>query len=132
MNELSQYAKSITHVPEGFTPEEAVEEHRRREYIRYFAAIMRPDGRTIFVRNGHTNTLAAIYGNGDMSRAWADMPIDAHPMGWLVEKTGCIVIDYNGVIMPENTTADQFAALELYRRSGMIGKGAEYGKVGLS
>ena len=84
LNELSQYAKSITHVPEGFTPAEAVEEHRRREYIRYFAAIMRPDGRTIFVR------------------------------------------------MPENTTADQLAALELYRRSGMIGEGAEYGKVGLS
>ena len=97
-----------------------------REWIHYFAAIILPDGRTALPEFGHVNLLANIYGNGDPQIAWNDMPIRAHSMFWLINKTGCAVVDYNSVLLPEDLYPEQQSTLTFYRAAGLLGYQADY------
>ena len=111
------------------TPIEAVQEAKKHEWIRYFAAIILPDGRTIFPRNGHINLLATIYGNGDPTAAWEDMEPDANAVCWLILHTGCAIVDFNAILIPYFVTKEQIDTLDLYRAAGLLDQEAEYSSV---
>lgn len=76
-------------------------------HICYCEVIVDKDGLVEEAKPNHINTLIRQTGLPE-DLIYAIMPIDASPIHWLTEFTGCVSVWYNGLWIPkEGCTAEQ-------------------------
>lgn len=59
--------------------------------------IIMPDGDYRLLREGHLQTLMDLLPEPD-NEIWKMIPDDDSPLFWMVEKTGCVLTDYNNTL----------------------------------
>lgn len=68
--------------------------------------VIMPDGDYILLKNGHLQTLMDLLPESD-NDIWKMIPPDDSPLFWLVEKTGCVLTDFNNSIGMKMTPAQK-------------------------
>ena len=88
---------------------------KQHNHIQYCEAILYPDGTISYVKPSHTETLIRATGMTH-KEVYEEMPVTANVMSWLLDKTRCIAIYYDGYIEPPNkkiTLAQKIALKKL-------------------
>jgi hypothetical protein len=89
-----------------------VEQHK---HINYCEAIIFPNGDIEYANPSHTEKLISIT-NEPKEELDRKIPIDAGPVAWLVDYTGCVVLWYDFCYLPEQfTSAQAFTIAELLK-----------------
>ena len=94
---------------------------KQHNHIQYCEAILYPDGTISYVKPSHTETLIRATGMTH-KEVYEEMPITAHSLYWLLDKTRCIAIYYNDYIEPLNKkiTLAQKIALKKLAESDIV------------
>lgn len=72
------------------------------KHIRYFECIMYPDGTLEEARPSHTYKLCEIYDNTKTLQEIEELiPLSISPIEWLLNKTGCIALWYQSIMIDE-------------------------------
>lgn len=102
------------------TKMDAVTFIKQHKYINYCEVIIDKDGMIEYVRPNHIQTLIRAT-NLPEDLIWAMMPIDASPIVWLVDFTGCVAIWYNMIYAPkQGLTTEQERAIRLLIEAKII------------
>ena len=94
---------------------------KQHNHIQYCEAILYPDGTISYVKPSHTETLIRATGMTH-KEVYEEMPITANVMSWLLDKTRCVAIYYDGYIEPPNKkiTLAQKIALKKLTESDIV------------
>ena len=94
---------------------------KQHNHIQYCEAILYPDGTISYVKPSHTETLIRATGMTH-KEVYEEMPITAHVISWLLDKTRCVAIYYDGYIEPPNKkiTLAQKIALKKLTESDIV------------
>lgn len=94
---------------------------KQHNHIQYCEAILYPDGTISYVKPSHTETLIRATGMTH-KEIYEEMPITANVMSWLLDKTRCVAIYYDGYIEPPNKkiTLAQKIALKKLTESDIV------------
>lgn len=94
---------------------------KQHNHIQYCEAILYPDGTISYVKPSHTETLIRATGMTH-KEVYEEIPITANVISWLLDKTRCIAIYYDGYIEPPNKkiTLAQKIALKKLTESDIV------------
>ena len=94
---------------------------KQHNHVQYCEAILYPDGTISYVKPSHTETLIRATGMTH-KEVYEEMPITANIMSWLLDKTRCVSIYYDGYIVPPNKkiTLAQKIALKKLTESDIV------------
>lgn len=94
---------------------------KQHNHIQYCEAILYPDGTISYVKPSHTETLIRATGMTH-KEVYEEMPITANVMSWLLDKTRCVAIYYDGYVEPPNKkiTLAQKIALKKLTESDIV------------
>lgn len=94
---------------------------KQHNHIQYCEAILYPDGTISYVKPSHTETLIRATGMTH-KEVYEEMPITAHVISWLLDKTRCVAIYYDGYVEPPNKkiTLAQKIALKKLTESDIV------------
>ena len=94
---------------------------KQHTHYYYCEAILYPDGTISYVKPSHTETLIRATGMTH-KEVYEEMPITAHAIHWLLDKTRCVAIYYDGYIEPPNKkiTLAQKIALKKLTESDIV------------
>ena len=81
--------------------------------------VILPDGDyRLIEEKGHLQTLMALLPYPE-KEIWKMIPDDDSPLFWLIEKTGCVLTDYNNSIGMKMTPAQQ-TVFDMMRKHGVL------------
>lgn len=95
---------------------------KQHNHIQYCEAILYPDGTISYVKPSHTETLIRATGMTH-KEVYEEMPVTTPGvMSWLLDKTRCVAIYYDGYIEPPNKkiTLAQKIALKKLTESDIV------------
>ncbi len=94
---------------------------KQHNHIQYCEAILYPDGTISYVKPSHTETLIRATGMTH-KEVYEEIPIATNVMSWLLDKTRCVAIYYDGYIEPSNKkiTLAQKIALKKLTESDIV------------
>lgn len=69
-------------------------------HIRYCEIIVDPLGYIIEIKPSHVQTLIRLSGKTE-KEIWELCPVEASPIHWLVDYTGCVAVWFDGIIAPK-------------------------------
>lgn len=95
---------------------------KQHNHIQYCEAILYPDGTISYVKPSHTETLIRATGMTH-KEVYEEMPVTTpNVMLWLLDKTRCVAIYYDGYIEPPNKkiTLAQKIALKKLTESDIV------------
>ena len=94
---------------------------KQHNHIQYCEAILYPDGTISYVKPSHTETLIRATGMTH-KEVYEEMPVTANVMSWLLDKTRCVAIYYDGYVEPPNKkiTLAQKIALKKLTESDIV------------
>ena len=94
---------------------------KQHNHIQYCEAILYPNGTISYVKPSHTETLIRATGMTH-KEVYEEMPVTANVMSWLLDKTRCVAIYYNGYVEPPNKkiTLAQKIALKKLTESDIV------------
>ena len=100
---------------------------KQHEYINYCEAIIDKEGMIQYVRPNHVQTLIRET-NLPEDLIWAMMPIEAAPIDWLVNFTGCVSVWFDLLYKPKDgiTPAQETAIQKLIEAEIILGE-LDYG-----
>ena len=84
----------------------------------YGDGIIMPDGDYRLIQDGHLKTLMSLLPYTE-NEIWKMIPDDDSPLFWLIEKTGCVLTDYNNSIGMKMTPAQQ-TVFDMMRKHGVL------------
>lgn len=84
---------------------------KEHHHINYCECIIHKDGLIEYAVPSHVEMLIKITGE-DRDVIYYKMPIDASPIIWLIEYTGCIAIYTNAYLKPKISTKEQEFTLQ--------------------
>ena len=101
---------------------------RQHNYICYCEAIIHPNGEIEYAIPSHTMKMEEItlsltgMTHEELNNA---IPIYDSPLQWMINRTGCIALWYDGAIIPENTniTDKQREVIKLLYKNKIISIG---------
>ena len=102
------------------TPNLFIKQHK---YICYCEAIILPTGKITYAEPSHVESLITVYMqkyNCSRDQVWKDMPIDAAPIYWLVDKLNVVSVWYNTCVCSVKCTKRQMQTLRLLLHSNTI------------
>ena len=97
--------------------EELLKEMEKKKEL-YGDGIIMPDGDYRLIQDGHLKTLMALLPYTE-NEIWKMIPDDDSPLFWLIEKTGCVLTDYNNSIGMKMTPAQQ-TVFDMMRKHGVL------------
>lgn len=77
-----------------------------------------PDGDYVRILKGHLHGMMALLPWSE-DEIWKMIPENDSPLFWLVEKTGCVLTDYNNSIGMKMTPAQQ-TVFDMMRKHGVL------------
>ena len=83
----------------------------------YCPCIIDMQGELYECPNGHQN---ALFDLDKEHRTLPDIPSDMSPLFYMIQKTGAVVVDYEGQIFNDHMTTQQQQALKALCRCGLI------------
>lgn len=94
---------------------------KQHNHIQYCEAILYPNGTISYVKPSHTETLIRATGMTH-KEVYEEMPVTANVMSWLLDKTRCVAIYYDGYVEPPNKkiTLAQKIALKKLTESDIV------------
>ena len=95
---------------------------KQHNHIQYCEAILYPDGTISYVKPSHTETLIRATGMTH-KEVYEEMPVTTSSvMLWLLDKTRCVAIYYDGYVEPPNKkiTLAQKIALKKLAESDIV------------
>lgn len=95
---------------------------KQHNHIQYCEAILYPDGTISYVKPSHTETLIRATGMTH-KEVYEEMPVTTpNVMLWLLDKTRCVAIYYDGYVEPPNKkiTLAQKIALKKLTESDIV------------
>jgi len=93
---------------------------KQHNHINYCEAIIDKEGMVQNIRPNHVQTLIRET-NLPEDLIWALMPIDAIPIRWLVDFTGCVAVWFDMLWRPKDgTTQEQETAIQKMIDAGII------------
>lgn len=94
---------------------------KQHTHYYYCEAILYPDGTISYVKPSHTETLIRATGMTH-KEVYEEMPITANVVSWLLDKTRCVAIYYDGYVEPPNKkiTLAQKIALKKLTESDIV------------
>ena len=94
---------------------------KQHNHIQYCEAILYPNGTISYVKPSHTETLIRATGMTHQE-VYEEMPVTANVMSWLLDKTRCVAIYYDGYVEPPNKkiTLAQKIALKKLTESDIV------------
>ena len=95
---------------------------KQHNHIQYCEAILYPDGTISYVKPSHTETLIRATGMTH-KEVYEEMPVTTpNVMSWLLDKTRCVAIYYDGYVEPPNKkiTLAQKIALKKLTESDIV------------
>ena len=94
---------------------------KQHNHIQYCEAILYPDGTISYVKPSHTETLIRATGMTH-KEVYEEMPVTTNIMLWLLDKTRCVAIYYDGYVEPPNKkiTLAQKIALKKLTESDIV------------
>lgn len=98
-----------------------VKEHRKKSPY-WFEGIVDSEGEVEVSTTAHLASLIQKYGKTE-DAVWAEMPVSAAPIYWLMERTGCIPLYENGFLSPmppQRITAEQALVIKVLENHGMV------------
>ena len=97
--------------------EELLEEMKYKD-DNFSDGLILPDGDYHRITKGHIHGLMALFSETE-DEIWKMIPEDDSPLFWLIEKTGCVLTDYNNSIGMKMTPA-QKQVFDAMRRHGFL------------
>ena len=79
--------------------------------INYCEAIIHPDGTIEDARPSHIEALI-LYSNETKDELSEKMPMEASPISWLVDYTGCVSLWYDTCLLPETLNSLQLSTIK--------------------
>ena len=94
---------------------------KQHTHYYYCEAILYPDGTISYVKPSHTETLIRATGMTH-KEVYEEMPVTTNVMSWLLDKTRCVAIYYDGYVEPPNKkiTLAQKIALKKLTESDIV------------
>ena len=94
---------------------------KQHTHYYYCEAILYPDGTISYVKPSHTETLIRATGMTH-KEIYEEMPITTNVISWLLDKTRCVAIYYDGYVEPPNKkiTLAQKIALKKLTESDIV------------
>jgi hypothetical protein len=80
--------------------------------------LIKPDGDYVRIPRGHLHGMMELLPWTE-NEIWKMIPDDDSPLFWLIEKTGCVLTDYNNSIGMKMTPAQQ-TAFDMMRKHGVL------------
>lgn len=80
--------------------------------------LIKPDGDYIRIPRGHLHGMMELLPWTE-NEIWKMIPDDDSPLFWLIEKTGCVLTDYNNSIGMKMTPAQQ-TVFDMMRKHGVL------------
>ena len=80
--------------------------------------LIKPDGDYVRIPRGHLHGMMELLPWTE-NEIWKMIPDDDSPLFWLIEKTGCVLTDYNNSIGMKMTPAQQ-TVFDMMRKHGVL------------
>ena len=86
--------------------------------VNFSDGLIKPDGDYIRIPRGHLHGMMELLPWTE-NEIWKMIPDDDSPLFWLIEKTGCVLTDYNNSIGMKMTPAQQ-TVFDMMRKHGVL------------